>query len=163
MRLGISCDSSTDDSHGMSSHIFSKNTNKKMKMSSAVFTSACSEAETNICNGIYSHLKNVKLKKCLRTCVKCAYSDFPGYAQSIISALCSPFIYSVVSNDSVSGQRRPLSTGLCGYAGWSASSLSAFPQRHVFAWLDPSNVSALWVLVLQRHIDSCYVVNCFPF
>ena len=44
-------------------------------------------------------------KMCLRTC---ADSDHPAHAQSIIRA-CAPFIHSVVSNDSVSGQWRPWS------------------------------------------------------
>ena len=42
----------------------------------------------------------------LQTCAKCTDSDHPAYAQSMIWILFSPFIHSVVSNDSVGGQRR---------------------------------------------------------
>ena len=45
-----------------------------------------------------------KAKMCLRTCVECTESDHPAHAQSITSAIFSPFIHSIVSNDSVSGQ-----------------------------------------------------------
>ena len=57
-------------------------------------------------------------KRCLRTCATCADSDHPAPAQSITRAFVlssigchygSPFIHSVVSNDSVSGQWRPWS------------------------------------------------------
>ena len=44
-------------------------------------------------------------KQCLRTCAKCADSDHHAHAQSH-TALCSTLIQSMVSNDSISGQRR---------------------------------------------------------
>ena len=48
-------------------------------------------------------------KKCLQTCAKCAHSNHPAHVQSIIRGLWSPFIQSVVSDDSASGQWRPWS------------------------------------------------------
>ena len=47
-------------------------------------------------------------------------------------SLCSPFIHSVVPNDSISGQRRPWSLRRC--VGWNGPSLSAYAGRQVFAW-----------------------------
>ena len=60
-------------------------------------------------------------KSYLRIFSKCADSDHPAHAQSIIWTYA---LHSVVSNDSVSGKRRPR----------SGPSLSAYAQRHVFAW-----------------------------
>ena len=49
-----------------------------------------------------------QVKRCIWTSAKCADSDHPALAQTIIQAFSS-FIYSVVSKDSVSGQWRSLS------------------------------------------------------
>ena len=51
--------------------------------------------------------------------------------------LCSSFIHSVLSKDSVSGQWRRWSDCRC--AGWSGPSFSANTRRHVFAWLSPND------------------------
>ena len=53
--------------------------------------------------------------------------------------LCSPFIHSEVSNDSVSGTGKAL-IRLCECAGRSGPSLSAYDERHIFAWHGPYNV-----------------------
>ena len=46
-------------------------------------------------------------KQCLPTCAKSTNSDYPAHLRRISWGLCSSFIHSVVSNDSVSGQWRP--------------------------------------------------------
>ena len=54
---------------------------------------------TNILSSVLYRLRQAK--RCLQTCAKCTDSDHPG--------LCSPFVHSVESSDSVSGQGRPWS------------------------------------------------------
>ena len=44
------------------------------------------------------------VKKCLRTCAKCADSDLIAPCLKSQPGLCYPFIHSVISNDSLSGQ-----------------------------------------------------------
>ena len=41
--------------------------------------------------------------------------------------LCTPFIYSVAANNSVGVQSKP-------WSGWFGPSVSAYAQRHIFAW-----------------------------
>ena len=48
-------------------------------------------------------------KRCLRTCTKCTDSDSSFLCETYHLGLCSPFIHSVVSNDSVGRQWRPRS------------------------------------------------------
>ena len=57
--------------------------------------------------------------------------------------LCSLFIHSVVSNDSISGQWRPWSDRGC--SGQSGPSLSIYTRRHVFAWRYPFGPMLLMV------------------
>ena len=73
-----------------------------------------------------------QVKKCLWT-RKCADSNNPAYEARYHPGLCVPFIHSVISNDSVSGQWRPWSD-LRRCAGWSEPSLSTYTEKHVFAW-----------------------------
>ena len=56
------------------------------------------------------NLGRVKWKqKCLRACAKCADSHYSAHAQSLIRAIRSTLIHSIVCNDGVSRQRRPRS------------------------------------------------------
>ena len=67
---------------------------------------------------------NVRKMRKLRSSCACK-NYYPG--------LCSPFIQSVVSNDSFSGQLRPWSA--CADAqGGTGPSLSAYARKQIFAW-----------------------------
>ena len=48
-------------------------------------------------------------RRCRRTCAKCTDSDSSRTCAKSHPGICSPLIYSIVSYDSVSGQRRPRS------------------------------------------------------
>ena len=48
-------------------------------------------------------------KRCLRACAKCTDTDSSRACSKSHPSLCSQLIHSIVSNDSVSGQRRPWS------------------------------------------------------
>ena len=48
-------------------------------------------------------------KRGLRTCAKCTDTDLSYACAKSHPDICSPLIHSIVSNDSVSGQRRPWS------------------------------------------------------
>ena len=48
-------------------------------------------------------------KICLRACGKCTYSDTTHACAKFDPGICFPLLHSIVSNDSVSGQRRPRS------------------------------------------------------
>ena len=64
--------------------------------------------------GVFQHSKNAEIQ------------IHPAHVQSHPD-ICSPL--TIVSNDSVNGQRE------C--AGWLGPSMSAYAQRHVFAWRSP--------------------------
>ena len=81
--------------------------------------------------------------KCLRTCAKYAYSDHPAHTQSVIQNFALHSYYSVVSSDSISR---------CMI--WSGPSLSAYTQRHRFAWPDPFNVAKCHSMTEKRHTSS---------
>ena len=93
--------------------------------------------------------------KCLRVCAKCTdlYSS-RACAKSHVG-IWFPWINSIVSNASVSGQHRPWSD--CVGAGLSGPSLSANARRHVFAWRCPfySVCSAQVYIGITLYICSC--------
>ena len=77
------------------------------------------------------HIWAVLTEKCFRTLRKMCRFRLSCACAKYHPALCSPFINSVVSNDSIRGQWRPWCTG------WFGPSLSAYAQRQVFAWPSP--------------------------
>ena len=71
-------------------------------------------------------------KKCLRSCAKCADSDQSGACANIIRPLLSFNTFCSIQwfcQWTVTALIR-----LRGCAGWSRPLLSAYAQRHVFAW-----------------------------
>ena len=68
---------------------------------------------------------------CLRACAKCLDSDSSHACAKCHPCICCSLIHSIVSNDSVSGQRMRRLI-------WT--SLSAYVRRHVFIWGCPFSV-----------------------
>ena len=73
-------------------------------------------------------------KKCLQASAKCTSSASSQACAKPYLGICSPKIHSIVSNYSVSGQRKPWSD--CADAQSDLGLLCPHMLRHVFAWRD---------------------------
>ena len=88
----------------------------------------------------------------------------------VLPSICSPFIYSVVSNDCVRRHGWPNSDCRC--AGWSGPSLPAYARRNVIAWRGqylmtdiPNHILVILILIEIRDTDfwigfTAYQLKC---
>ena len=98
----------------------------------------------------------IKRKKCLQTCVKFRFRSSCTCAKNNLG-LCSPFIHSVVSNDSVSIQWRAWSE--CTYAqAYLGLHCPQILEATLFTWCGPSNSYDVKNIALDKW---CIQINIF--